>query len=187
VDVGLLPLDPEEPIPLRVDFPRPNGRRTSTVRARDAAGRTREASFARLWHVGDVPSALTELPGLGGDADALALNAPGDAAGWAADADGVRGAVLWRAGVPVPLDVPDATRADVVMSRRGRILVGRSGADSALHVWRWTGRRTSRVRLADPAWRVDAVRDVNAEGQIVAHAVHAGTGRRAAVLLAPSR
>ncbi|MBV9880999.1 MAG: hypothetical protein JO180_10915 [Gemmatirosa sp.] len=72
-----------------------------------------------------------------------------------------------------------------VMDRAGANVVALIPGDSALYVFHVADRSMTRVAPTEPGWRFDALGAVNDRGQIAAHAVHAPSGRRRAVLLTP--
>jgi hypothetical protein len=70
------------------------------------------------------------------------------------------------------------------LSKQGGLVASLDTAGT-IFLWRVGTTRTSRVRLPDGAWRVDSLAAINASGALAVHAVEAGTGRGAALLLTP--
>jgi hypothetical protein len=74
----------------------------------------------------------------------------------------------------------------VRLARRGGLVAAFDPAGSVL-LWRVGTERTTRLRLGDPGWRLTELAGVTGDGVIAASAVHAATGRRAALRLVPAR
>lgn len=73
----------------------------------------------------------------------------------------------------------------VHLSRTGQIVVSLDTA-GAIYLWHPATNRTTQVRIAGGAWRINSLAAVNASGQIAAHGVERATGRAAALLLTPA-
>ncbi len=74
------------------------GRHRFTVVVTDTAETSASVSFERAFAFADAPYTAAALPDLGAGANALALNARGDVAGWVRDAQGRPRPAVWRGG-----------------------------------------------------------------------------------------
>ena len=100
-------------LPVAVATP---GVHTITVVARGTStGRDGSARLSRTFVIAEAAYAATALPDLGGGANARALSAGGDVAGWVAAAGGRKRAAVWRGGELRVLPLADTT--DVVATR----------------------------------------------------------------------
>ena len=150
-----------------VDRALTNGRHTFAARAVDTTRRAGADTIARVVSVPDVPYVVTPLPTLGGDADALGINARGDVAGWAMDAAGVERPVVWRGGVLHRLEEPSLVPARALRVNDAGDVLGQNSAyerplpGSRNHglqprVWRADGRVIELGPLARPAAHPEA-------------------------------